>query len=183
MASPYSHHAPPPGGRVAGKRVTAPALSVPQMPTVLRGASAAATADLNRENYVAWALQVASLAGDRRLDSHDRMFAQKMALLLAQKLVPNASAIDQIDRVEDRRVFRELARLSTDDLLRMAQVTPAGLAQAARNRAQVIDVVADPGPRAVAEAQEAMDALPPAEGALCYALPLSFEGEQARIKL
>ena len=163
---------------VAGRRVKAPAVSVPELPVILRGPSAAATADLNRENYVAWALQVASLAGDRRLEAQDRMFAQKMALLLTQKLVPNASAIDQIDRTEDRRIFRELARLSTDDLLRMARVTPDGLARAARERAQIVDVVAEhPGARATAEAAEAVEAMPPQDGALCYSLPLSWSGD------
>ena len=179
MPAPYSPHAPLNPGPLAGKRVRAPAISVPSLPVVLRGPTAAVTADLNRENYVAWALQVASMAGDRRLEAQDRMFAQKMALLLTQKLVPNASAIDQIDRQEDRRVFRELARLSTDDLLRMARVTPAGLAQAARERVQVVEVSADPGPRAVAEAKEKRDALPPQDGALCYSLPLSWSGERA----
>ena len=156
-------------------RVKAPALSLPQMPVILRGQDATSTAELNRENYVAHCLQVASMVGDRRLDQHDRAFAQRMALLLAQKLIPNASAIDQIDRAEDRRIFRELSGLSVDDLLKMAQVTPTELTARAKASARVIDISSLPSSAlASAELADKMDeaSARPAEGSECYSIPL-----------
>jgi len=167
-------HTPPDGL----KRLSKSSLSLAGLPQVVRGPDAVSTADLNRENVVAWGLQVASMAGDKRLSDEDRKFAQRVALLILQKMVPNASAIDQIDRAEDRRVFRELSGLSKDDLLRMARVTPADLVRAVKERGPVVlDVTAESrGAVATAELAEAQQRATarPRDSATSYAPPLNL---------
>lgn len=138
-----------------------------KLPQIVRGPDAVTTADLNRENVVSWGLQVMGMAGDPQLSADDKKFAQRVALLMLQKMVPNASAIDQIDRSEDRRLFRELAGMSKDDLLRMSGITPAELVKAVKERGPcVIDVTASSGVHSasttaeVAQAQQMARARP-----------------------
>lgn len=160
-------------GNDGNRRASTAAKSLAVLPTIARGANADETANLNRENVVAWGLQIASMAGDRRLDSADRQFAQRVALLMLQKLMPNQAAIDQIDRTEDRRLFRDLAGIGSDDLLRMAGITPPELVKAARKRAaKVVDVT--PGASqaaAAAEVRAAELAARPNDGSECYTPP------------
>jgi len=149
--------------------------SLPQLPDVIRMADAQLTADANREPFTSWALKVASLAGDETLEPANRQFAQKMALLLAHKLIPNAASIDQIDRVADKRMFKELAGMTTDELLRMARVTPQEGIKAALRTRRVPDVldVADAmvgSATLAAEVESAREALSqrPHESATCH---------------